>query len=105
MNSPEVTWPVETDLVFAAGSNKLMLTSQRPLVRAVIQDAIENLRAALLFNNAFPDICFAFTLIKDCLLTSAKNHTGAADILNRLQHDADYILKITPLVFLLLLPR
>jgi hypothetical protein len=76
-----------------------MLTGQRPLVRAVIQDAIENLRAALLFNNAFPDVCLAFTLIKDSLLTSANRlKPGAKNILDRLERDEDYLLKITPLV-------
>jgi hypothetical protein len=91
--------PAETDLVFSPGSNKLMLTSQHPIVRAIIQDAIENLRAAMLFNNAFPDICIALGLIKDCLLTAA-NHLrpGAKEVLERLEQDHDYMLKITPLV-------
>jgi hypothetical protein len=48
-----------------------MLTSQRPIVRAVIQDAIDNLWVAMLFTNAFPDVCVALGLIKDCLLTAA----------------------------------
>ncbi|KAN0127722.1 hypothetical protein V8E53_011748, partial [Lactarius tabidus] len=61
-------------------------------------DAIENLRAAMLFNNAFPDICIALGLIKDCLLTAA-NHLrpGAKEVLERLEQDHDYMLKITPL--------
>jgi len=79
-----------------------MLTMQRPLVRAVIQEAIENLRAALLFTNAFPDICVALTLIQDCLLNAADHHKpGATDILERLKCDQDYLLKITPVVSLI----
>lgn len=75
-----------------------MLTIQRPLVRSIIQDAIENLWAALLFNNAFPDVCLALSLIKDCLFTAADLHKPAAtDILERLKRDGDYLLKITPL--------
>ncbi|KAI9448875.1 hypothetical protein BJY52DRAFT_1193093 [Lactarius psammicola] len=85
---PLRTWPVDTDLVYTTGSNKVMLTIQRPLVHAVIQEAIENLQAGLLFTNAFPD---------DCLLTAANRHKpGATDILERLQRDQDYMLKITP---------
>jgi hypothetical protein len=76
-----------------------MLTSQRPIVRVVIQDAIDNLRAAMLFTNAFPDVCVALGLIKDCLLTAANRlKPGAKDILERLEQDQDYMLKITPLV-------
>ena len=76
-----------------------MLTAQCPLVRTVIQDAIKNLQAALLFNNAFPDVCLAFTLIKDSLLTAANRlKPGGKDILEQLECDKDYLLKIMPLV-------
>ena len=53
------------ELVFAVGSTKLSLLSQRPIVCAVIQEAIDNLQATLMFTNAFPDVCSALTLIKD----------------------------------------
>ncbi|KAH9177872.1 hypothetical protein EDB89DRAFT_2064251 [Lactarius sanguifluus] len=53
---------VDTDLVFVEGTTKIMLTSQRPLIRAIAQDAIENLRASMLFRNAFPDVTIAFAL-------------------------------------------
>lgn len=92
-------WPAETDLVFASGSNRLKLTSQTPIVRSVIVEAIENLRAAMLFTDAFPDVCSALTLIKDCLLTSASYLLpGAADVLDRLKVDPDYLSKVTLLV-------
>ncbi|KAF8257639.1 hypothetical protein EI94DRAFT_1817265 [Lactarius quietus] len=92
------TWPAITKLVYPAGMNKLMLTNQRPIVRAIIQEAIDNLQAALLFNNAFPDVCFALDLIKDCLLNAA-NHLkpGSTEILNQLENDQQYIMKLTPL--------
>jgi hypothetical protein len=77
------------------------LTSQRPLVRAVLHKTIEHLRATMLFNNAFPDVCVALGLIKDCVLTAANQlRPGSADILERLTHDHDYLSKITPLVSL-----
>jgi hypothetical protein len=94
-----VTWPVDTDLVLAAGSSKLSLLSQHPVVHAVIQEAIENLWAALLFTNAFPDVCNALSLIKDCLLTVALHlKPGATEMLKPLRHDQNYLLKITPLI-------
>ena len=84
------------------GSNKLKLTSQRPLVRIVLHEAIELLRAAMLFNNAFPDVCVSLGLIKDCLFAAAKHlKPGTAEILERLTQDADYMSKIIPLVRLL----
>ena len=97
-----VTWPADTDLVLAAGSSKLSLLAQRPIVCAVIQEAIDNLRAALVFTNAFPDVCNTLTLIKDCLLDAAvRLKPGATEMLERLKHDQDYVLKITPLVSVL----
>ena len=87
------------ELVFAVGSTKLTLLNQRPIVRAVIQEAIDNLRAAFMFTNAFPDVCSALTLIKDCLFTAALHlKPGAAEVLDRLTRDNEYLLKITPLV-------
>ena len=92
-------WPTETDLVFASGSNRLKLTSQSPIVRSVIVEGIENLRAAMLFTDAFPDVCSALTLIKDSLLTSASYLLpAAADVLDRLKVDPDYLSKVTLLV-------
>jgi hypothetical protein len=84
------------------GSSKLSLLNQRPIVRAVIQEAIENLRATLLITNAFPDVCTALTLIQDCLFTAAlRLKPGATEVLDRLTRDQDYLLKITPLVSIL----
>ena len=65
----------------------------------VIVHAIENLRVAMLMTGAFLDLCSALTLIKDCLLTSASYLLpGAADVLERLKTDADYLSKLTVLV-------
>lgn len=85
--------------MYAPSSNRLKLTGQSPIVRSVIAQAIENLRAAMLFTGAFPDYCSALTLIKDCLLTSASYlQPGAADVLDRLKTDPDYLSKLTLLV-------
>ncbi|KAF8257046.1 hypothetical protein EI94DRAFT_1819298 [Lactarius quietus] len=92
-------WPVITKLVYSSGTNRLMLTSQRPIIHTVIQEAIDNLWAALLFNTAFPNVCFTLDMIKDCLLNTA-NHLKprATEILNQLENDQHYLMKITPLL-------
>ena len=92
-------WPTETDLVFASGSNRLKLTSQSPIVCSVIVEGIENLWAAMLFTDTFLDVCSVLTLIKDSLLTLASYLLpAAADVLDRLKVDPDYLSKVTLLV-------
>jgi hypothetical protein len=99
LDVPRAGWPIDTDLIFAVGSTKLSLLNQCPIVCAVIQEAIENLWAALLFANTFPDVCSALTLIKDCLFTAALHlKPGATEVLDRLTRDQEYLLKMTPLV-------
>ncbi|KAI9429942.1 hypothetical protein BJY52DRAFT_1200336 [Lactarius psammicola] len=99
--SPESPVPVlrvDTDLIFADGSTKLMLTNQRPLIRVIVQDAIENLRASLLFQNAFPDANVAFTLTRDALGVAAENHKpGGAIVQWRLQADDEYMARLVSL--------
>lgn len=76
-----------------------MLTIQRPLVRVIIQDAIENLRASLLFINAFPGPACAVTFIRDALITAAsQNGPAAIPVHMRLLQDEDYMAKIVSLV-------
>ena len=98
-NSDYPFWLAETDLIYALSSNRLKLTGQSPIVRSVVVHAIENLRAAMLLTGAFLDVCSVLTTIKDCLLTSASYLLpGAADVLDRLKTDADYLSKLTLLV-------
>ena len=53
----------------------------------------------MLFTDAFPDVCSVLTLIKDSLLTSASYLLpAAADVLDRLKVDLDYLSKVTLLV-------
>ncbi len=76
------------DLIYVEGSTKLLLTNQCPLIQAIIQDVIENLRASLLFNNAFPDATITFTLTRDALNAAAESHKpGGALVQQRLQDD------------------
>ncbi|KAH9067000.1 hypothetical protein EDB83DRAFT_2314982 [Lactarius deliciosus] len=89
---------VDTDLVFVGNTTKIMLTSQCLLIRAIVQDAIENLRASILFVNAFPDATVAFTLTKDALITATENHGhGGGIVQRRLQVDDEYLTKLISL--------
>ncbi|KAI9435276.1 hypothetical protein H4582DRAFT_2059537 [Lactarius indigo] len=91
-------WPTDTDLL-PLGSNKLLLTNQYPLVCNVVQEAIEHLRASLMFNHAFPTAPIAFAFTKESLITAAKKlKPGAVHIQRRLQQDEDYLAKVVPLV-------
>jgi hypothetical protein len=109
-SAPEVTasrsqfvWPADTDILFPPGSKKIMLTSQHPMVRLVIQDAMEHVRADLLFKYSFPDPSVALENIKESLLTSASRYPGASSIYRRLVFDEQYMATITPLVSVLIL--
>ncbi|KAH9012666.1 hypothetical protein EDB83DRAFT_2529826 [Lactarius deliciosus] len=89
---------VDTDLVFVGNTTKIMLTSQHPLIRAIVQDAIENLRASILFVNAFSDATVAFTLTKDALITATENHGhGGGIVQRRLQVNDEYLTKLISL--------
>jgi len=88
-----------TDLVLSPDSNRVMLTMQRPLVRVVIQDSFDILRAELQFTDAFPNATLAAQFVRNALLRSALNHMpGAGRIYQRLLHDEDYVWRIIPLV-------
>lgn len=93
-----VVWPAETNLVFLEESNKVMLTAQRPLVRAVVQDAIERTRAALMFSNAFPDLYETLEIVGDALIMAAEHNEAATDIRRRLLVDHMYKINLTRVV-------
>ncbi|KAI9431989.1 hypothetical protein H4582DRAFT_2084278 [Lactarius indigo] len=89
---------IDTDLVFVGSTTKIMLTSQRPLIQGIVQDAIENLRASLLFNNAFPDATVAFAFTRDALLTATESHGHGGGIVRcQLQVDDEYLTKLISL--------
>ena len=92
-------WPADTDLVFQEGTNKLMIMAQQPLVRVVLQDAVEHFQASLLSDHTFPDYKAAHAAALGALLRSAKSHfPRALDIHSRLQSDGNYLEPISRLV-------
>jgi len=96
--SPSV-WSADTDIQFIPGTNRVILTMQGTLLRSVIQDAFENVRASILFEHVFPDVVLALSFIRDALITAARRCGPAtASIYTRLLNDKDYLMKIVPLV-------
>ena len=94
-----MTWPEETELCYAPGGTRVMLTIQRRLLRTVIQDSIEILRATLIFENAFPEGDQGFNFARRALVSAAEKQLPVTlSIHNRLLQDEDYIGKIIPLV-------
>ena len=76
-----------------------MLTLQHALVRVVVQDAFDILRASLMFSDAFPSLSVASMFVKDALVRSALNHApGARYIYQRLLYKNDYLSKLATLV-------
>ncbi|KAF8258428.1 hypothetical protein EI94DRAFT_1835042 [Lactarius quietus] len=97
--SAEPDAQVNTDLVFLEGSAKLMLTHQRPIIRAIVQDAIDRLRVSLLVRNAFPEPVMAIAFTKDALRLAAErsDKPGATTVQARLQDDDEYVTKLVSL--------
>jgi hypothetical protein len=76
-----------------------MLTLQRPLVRSIIQDSFDHMRAYLVFTNAFPDVQVARTFASDSLFAGAEAYRPASDhIRQRFRDDREYLEKFIPLV-------
>lgn len=96
---PSSIWPSETDLVYTSGSNKLRLTIQHTYVKAVIHDAVENIKASIMFDDAFPNANVCITFATEALTLAAKGRLPSSrDILARLTDDSQYLAKIIPLV-------
>ncbi|KAN0123634.1 hypothetical protein V8E52_002966 [Russula decolorans] len=96
--SSEPSFPAETELLFVSGSNKIMLTVQRLLMRAVFQEAFERIRADMVFKNVFPNIYETIEMITDSLMKAAESNDRATNIYNRLALDADYSNNMSRLV-------
>ncbi|KAH9020475.1 hypothetical protein EDB85DRAFT_2278775, partial [Lactarius pseudohatsudake] len=95
--SPVVTRS-DTDLVFVNDSTRLLLKYQHPIIRTIVQKAIENLRATLVFQDAFPDGSVAFAFSKDALSAAAVSHKlGGGIVQRRLEVDDEYAAKLVSL--------
>jgi hypothetical protein len=75
------------------------LTIQHTYVKAVIHDAVENIKASIMFDDAFPNANVCITFATEALTLAAKGRLPSSrDILARLTDDSQYLAKIIPLV-------
>ena len=96
--SQTTTWSGKTELLTVPGTNKIMLTVQRPLMRAVFQEAFDRTCVALVFRNAFPNVYDTIEMINNNLMTAAEANPRGGNIFNRLVIDGDYTTKMSHLV-------
>jgi hypothetical protein len=75
-----------------------MLTIQRPLLRVVIQDAIERTRANIMCGNVFPNVFDTLEFIREALTDAAKDNNKAVDIHHRLLQENAYFINLSRLV-------
>ncbi|KAN0109142.1 hypothetical protein V8E52_009573 [Russula decolorans] len=88
----------DTDLIFIPGTNRLILSAQRPLIRVIIQDTIENLRVYLLFKNAFPRPVQSIKFIRDSIVAAAEKYQpGSSAIVARINANDHYLSLMTRL--------
>ena len=92
------TWPIEMDIVYLEGSNKIRLMAQRPLIRAVIQDGIERTRASLMIQNAFLNLFQMLESIGEALVLVAEHNEAATDIHRCLLADNMYLFNMSHIV-------
>ena len=91
-------WPPETELVLSS-KNKVNLSMQKPVIRVLLQDAIESVRASLLFEDAFPDPNAVLRLVRKSVLDAAQKYMpGTTAIHERLKCDNEYISKLASVV-------
>ncbi|KAH9161634.1 hypothetical protein EDB89DRAFT_2080488 [Lactarius sanguifluus] len=97
-----LAWPAYTNLKFAPGQNRLTLGGQHEVIRKVVKQSIEDLRASLIFNDAFPDGILATCFIRHSLNIGAKKvskkNSAASSVQERLVDDDDYAFKIIPVL-------
>ncbi|KAH9030281.1 hypothetical protein EDB83DRAFT_2319386 [Lactarius deliciosus] len=92
-------WPAETNLVLPSGVTRVKVTQQSPLIRDVIQCAIEDLQSSLLFIDAFPHGILIISFVRQALNIAAQKRCPAALSIQRcLLHNQDYMLKFAPVL-------
>ena len=95
----DVMWPMDTELIYVLGTNKLMLTMQSPVMQTVIHDAFQHILASLLLNCAFPDASVIPSVVRDALVVGAwSNVPRASNIHSQLLADGEYVAEMSHLV-------
>jgi len=97
-------WPVDTDIIFSEGRTRIRLMNQKTLIRMVLQDAISNVHANLVFGHAFPDAGVAFASTRAAVVNAAMGRfPSAGTIHNCLLSDMEYLSNMIVIVSILAL--
>lgn len=97
-NAQQAAWPVDTDVIFVSGTTRVLLTNQSPIMRSIIQDALENIRVFLLFNNVFPNVITIPSITRNAMVAAAETRWLSSRIYQRLLNDEDYVTIMNHLV-------
>ena len=76
----------------------MRLSDQSYLIRKVIHEVMEGVRAELLFRAAYPDQRYIIVIIRTLLLDITARQPNASNIRRRLLFDDDYMGIFIPLV-------
>ena len=92
-------WPANTNIIFSGGRTKIRIMSQQAIVRVVLQDAIENVHAYMVFRHGFPDAGAALAGTRAALVNAATAHFPSTAVLhNRLLSDEEYMANMVIIV-------
>jgi hypothetical protein len=92
-------WNCETNLSYITGSNRLTLSVQKPMICVIVQDAIDDIWASLLFIHAFLEGPDKVALVQGTLLAVAEKHKlGSTHIHEHLIHDREHTAQMSCLV-------
>jgi hypothetical protein len=79
--------------------NRVNISSQKPVIRAVLQEAIESVRVSLLFDDAFPNAEATAKVVQTCVIEAAKKFKPATSLIHeRLVSDDQYLSKMASVV-------
>jgi hypothetical protein len=103
---PSPTWPIETDVIYVDGTNRIKLSVQSTLLRSIFHTAFENVRCSLVFEHAFPVAVVIPCILRKAVVAAAEAHryangrynSSAACVHQRLLSDVDYEAKMIRLV-------
>ena len=71
---PSEHWLSKTDIIYPSGTNKIMLTVQHPLIKAIFQDTFESIHVSMVLQNLFPNAYKTVEMITDSLITVAESN-------------------------------
>jgi hypothetical protein len=103
---PSPQWPIDTDVIYVNGTNRLKLSVQPRVLQKFFHTAFENLRKGLVFYHAFPNPTTLPRMLRKAVTDAAEIHTyvdgrydsSAACVHQRILTDVEYETQMVKLV-------